>query len=432
MQVTIEQRPKSEVRLRVELEPAELARDLDVASGRIAAIKKFPGFRPGKAPYAVVAQQVGEQAVWEEAVDDIVRRTFVAVVRDHKLSTVGAPKIEVEKLAPGNPLIYTAIVALYPSLELADYAAPFGLQPAAVVVSDEDVAKSIDQLRELMASERPVERPAQTGDRVELDVDVFVDQVPIEGGKSRSHPVKLGSGSFVPGFEEQVTGMTANQSKEFKLRFPKDYHQRSFAGKEAEFRVKATKVAEIVLPALEDAFAAKASGLKTVAELRERIRKDLETERRRTADQEFEAKLVGRVIEKSKFGPLPDLLVDHEVERMLDELKHDVEEHGMKFPDYLASMKQDEASMQRELRPRAEHRVKSSLVVRAIAEREHVTVSETDITREIDALKLSVPADDPRRDELDGEEFRRYTATVLTNRKAIDALRLKQGQKEGA
>lgn len=422
MQITTETLSKSSLKIRVEAAPDDIKPDLDLAVQRISSTTKFDGFRPGKAPYDVVVKRIGEQEVWQEALETFVRRTFVQAVNDHQLKTIGQPKIEVEKLAPGNPVVYTATVALLPDVTLADFT-KLSAKRNSVAVTDEDVAKSVEDLRKIIATEKPVDRPAKMGDRVEIDVDVFLDKVPVDGGKSRNHPATLGDSNFIPGFEDQIVGLKKGETKEFRLTFPKEYQAKNLAGREAEFRVTMQKVAELELPALDDMFAKTVANLGTLDELRARLRNDLETDRKKREEQAFEVQLLDELVKRSSYGEIPDVLIDNELDRMVAELRHDIEHRGMKFPDYLSSLKKDEAALRKELRNGAIQRVKTALAIRKIAEVEKIGIADDEIRSEIEAAKLQTPAE--QHGQFETEDFRDYVHTVLTNRKAIQLVKSK-------
>ncbi|MBI4090354.1 MAG: trigger factor [Candidatus Kerfeldbacteria bacterium] len=418
MQVTIDRLPKNQVKIRIEVQPEEVQPELIAAASRLSSRTTFPGFRSGKAPYEVVAKRFGEAAVWEEASEAVVRRHFVAAVKQHGLQTIGHPHVSVEKIAPGNPLVFTATVALLPMVELIA-SKDISVDRPPVTVSDEDVAKAIEELRSATASEKPVERPAQSGDAAIVDVDVFVDGVAIEGGKSRNHPVTLGSGSFIPGFEDQVAGMTKGQTKEVTLTFPKDYHAKHLAGKLAAFKVTAQAVRERQLPPLDDAFAQRVAQAATVDQLRSDVRRRLTEQRQERAEQDFEVKLLEQLVQRSKFGDIPDMLTEHELDRMVAEIKHDVEHRGMKWPDYLLSMKRDEGSLRKDLTAGAVNRVKTSLAIRASVRQANLSVKNEEITAEVERLRQA----GQDMGGVNPDDVRGYIETVLLNRKAIQHIK---------
>lgn len=421
MKTSVEKRANNQVLIRFELEPKNIEADIKSAVSRLSSRNSFPGFRPGKAPYEVVVKRFGEQAILEEALEDIVRRTYVAAVLEHKLSTIGQPKIDVEKIAPGNPIVYTALVALLPSVTLPELKT-LKIKHTHVTVTDDDVTKGLEELRVMVAKENPVARPAKLGDRVELDFDVYVDGVAVDGGTSRNHPLVLGQGNFVPGFEEQVVGMTNGQIKEFQLTFPNDYHVKHMTGKKADFKVTVNAVFERVLPELNDAFAKEVADLKTLAELRLRLRKDLTEGRLQREERDFEIKLLAELIKRSLFGEIPDMLVDNEIARMVQELQHDVEERGMKWSDYLQSRKKDESMLRKELWTNAQRRVKTALAIRAIIESEKLSVADEEIIEEINRLRQTM-TDEKEIKRLTTDDFRDYIRSVLLNRKAINTIK---------
>jgi len=424
MQIVVENLSKSRASARVELTPSEMLPYLAAAATRLSSRTSFPGFRPGKVPYDVVVKRVGEASVWEEALKDAVRHSYVKAVKEHNLITVGQPEIRVEKIAPGNPIVYTAIASLLPAVTMPALES-VKTEKHVEQVNEDEVTGTIEQLRKLIAEEKSADRPAMLGDKVEIDVDVSIDKIAIEGGRSRKHPVVLGDGAFIPGFEDHVVGMSKGQTKEFALSFPKQYHAKNLAGKLATFKVTVHSIAERTLPSLDDAFAKRVARVDTVEKLREQIKKNLIGEHEEKAEREYEAKLIEEVVKRSTFGEIPDLLIDNETERMLAEIRHDVEERGMKFTDYLASMKKDEATLKKDLLQGAVNRVKSTLVIREIAKKENISVSEKEIDDEV-RLAVESVNDEKRAEMMKGEEFRAYVESVLVNRKAIDHLKSKQ------
>lgn len=418
MSATIENLAKSRVKIHVEVAADDIRQDLVSAGERLSSKSPLSGFRPGKVPYDVAAKRFGEQAILEEALESIVRRTFVQAVKDHQLKTIGQPEITMEKIAPGNPVVYSATCALLPDVQLPAYE-DVKVKRKRVPVTDDDVARAIDDLRNMLAESKSAERPAQLGDKVEIDVDVAVDRVAIDGGMSRNHPAILGKSSFIPGFEDQVVGMRKGEAKEFQLKFPKDYRGKNLAGKTGEFKVTLKSVEARTLPEVNDDFAKKTAKLATVAELRAYLRKDLEAEREQREDEELEVHMLDELVKKTTFDEIPDLLIENEIEHMLDELKEDVERRNMKFRDYLQTMKKDEASLKRDLLPNAERRVKTALAIRRIVELEKLFVGKEEIDEELERARVSVPEEQRSAEHFGSEDFRNYLETVLLNRKAI-------------
>lgn len=422
MNVTVSPQPKSIVRVNIELTPEEMQPHLERAAENLSKKYKIEGFRPGKASLGIVQQKLGPAVVWEEAAELAVRKSFVEAVRQQELTTVGTPKITVHKLAPDNPFVYHADVALLPDVKLGDYTA-LKTKKAEEKVSDEKITKALEDLREMFAKEEPAEKAAEKGDKVEVDFTLSVDGVPVENGSSTNHPVVIGSGNFIPGFEDQLVGLKKDDKKEFSLSFPQDYGNKVLAGKTGTFAVTGKGVFTITKPPLDDAFAAQASRYKTLPELRAEVEKNLTSEADQEADQQFERDLIEELIEKSKFGDLPELLIESELNKMIGELKEEVERRGMKYEDYLSNLKKTEADLRKEFQLQAEKRVKSALVLRAIAKAEKIQVNPDEIQAEIQTALETYKNYPELRGQIETDEYRDFVQLMLTNRKVVQLLK---------
>lgn len=412
---------KSSVSITVTLTPEELAPFMQRAASKISEQAKIEGFRPGRAPYEVVKATVGEQAILTEAADEAIRKYYVEIAKQEKLEPIGSPEISIEKIAPGNELSFTAIVSVIPTIELGDYG-KISVTELDVVIGDEQVDRVINELRDQRATEALVDRPATTGDKVEVDFDVFRDGVPIEGGSSKKYPLIIGQGRFIPGFEEQIIGMRANEVKEFKLTFPKEYGAKHLAGKECEFKVKITSVFARTLPELNDALASEL-GFPTVHALREQIQHNLYHEEDHKQQQRIELELVEKLVEKSKIGELPDVLVSAETDKMVNELKQHIMMQGLAFADYLAQLKKSEDQLRLDFVPQAIKRVQSALVTRAIFFKEQLAVTPEDITKEQEEIKRVYAHDKDIATKLQTPEMRDYLENIIGNRKVMEFLK---------
>lgn len=431
MKTTIKHLPKNTVELLIEL-PEHLVRPhLDRAAERLSKQRPQPGFRPGKAPYGVMEKAVGADVIYHEAAENIIRATYPKAVAEHKLQTVGAPSIELQKLAPNNPFIYKAVVALLPDIKLGDYRA-LKLKKTAVTVGDDEVNKVMEDVRRSRGKEALVQRPAIMGDKVELDFKGFRDNIPVEGASSSMHPVTIGSGHFVPGFEEQLVGLAANDKKEFVVRFPKDYKEKSLANQDVTFKVSCHAVYEVTLPALDDEFAKSLGSYPTLQALRERLRKNLEEEKRHKERERFENAMLEKIAGLSTFGEFPDQLVDGEVEKMLEELRHSIDHQGMSFANYLESIKKTVEQLKKEFRPQAEKRLRLALVTRAVAEQEKITVGDDVVQKEIDASKRLYQGNTEIEANLTSPEYFRYLKNTLTQKRVLEFLDEMMGAEEAA
>lgn len=423
MQVTVEKQPQSHVKLTVELTVKQMQPFLERAAEQLSSEHKIEGFRPGKASLGIVVQKIGAQHVWEEAAELAVRKTFIKAIVDHQLKSIGQPNIGIIKLAPENPFIYTAHVAVLPEVTLTDYKT-FSTKPTAVVVKPEQVEQAIEDMRGMFATEAQADRPAALGDKVEVDFNVTVDNVPLENGSSKQHPVMLGSKNFIPGFEEQLVGTKKGEQKTFELTFPKEYHNTHVAGKKATFAVTVGSVFQITKPEVNDEFATKAGTFANLATLRTQLEKNLQAEAQQVADGKFERALLDELIKRTKFTDLPELLLASELSKMLHELQEEVmRQGGIKWEDYLSGIKKTEDELKKELRPQAERRVKSALIIRTIAEREKVTVEDVAVEEEVQATLKIYDSNPEVRARIDTSEYRDYVRGLVINRKVIELIK---------
>lgn len=423
MNVTVARQPKSQVKLTIELSMEDMQPHLDKAAETLSAQHKIEGFRPGKASLGIVIQKLGAQAVWQEAAEFAVRKSFTKAVMDEKLMAIGQPNVTVVKLAPENPFIYTAEIAILPEVRLGSVK-DLKAKKEEIKVTVEEIDKAVEDLRSMFASEAQVDRPAQKDDKIEVDFDLFVDNVAVENGSSKQHPVIIGSGNFIPGFEDNIIGMKKDDTKEFVIPFPKDYRDKNVAGKNGTFKVKALTIFEIKKPDINDEFAARAGKFKTVAELREKIEENLKAEKDSEVDRTWENALIDEVIERSSFGELPEMLIESETKKMIEELQNELlQRGGLKFDDYLKGLKKTAEELAKDFRPQSERRVKASLAIRQIAKDENVTVDDEKIEEEVKQTLKMYEHEPSLKERIDSPDYRDYVRTMLTNRRVIELLK---------
>lgn len=415
---------KSQVEITVEISYVEAEPYLKKAAAKLAEEFKIDGFRPGKAPYEVIKQKAGEMAILEAALDDIINQTFNQVLVEQKIVTIGQPQINLEKLAPGNPIVYKAVVALLPAVKVGDFG-NLTLKKEKTEVKDEAVDRVLQDLQKLRAQETKVERPAQTGDKLIIDFSVLQDQVVIDGGAEKNYPIVIGENRFIPGFEEQLVGLTAGGEKEFDLKFPEKYFQKNLAGKTCHFKVKCQEVKEVKLPLVNDEFAQTISGghFKTALELKDNIKKNLIAEAEAKQDQRLEAEMFDRLISPAQFEEIPEVLKANEVKKMIGELEMSVTGQGFKFEDYLKSINKTVEVLEKELLPEAEKRVKIALFCREIYQQNNFSVSQEEIDQEIEHLSQHYPDRPEVKNQFSSPQYREYLKNVLGNQKVVDYLK---------
>jgi len=421
MQIIKKELQKSEIELTIEVSAEEGRPLLEKAAARISQTTKIEGFRPGKAPYDVVKQRAGEMNIYQEALDDIVSHFYYQAIIQEKLNTVGQPKITIEKLAPNNPIVFKAVAALMPTVKLGDYK-KIKVQKKEVKVEQSEVEKVIDDLRKLGVKEALVERIAQKGDRVEVDFAVSLDKVVIDGGQGKKYPLIIGDNTMIPGFEEQLIGLKNGEEKTFSLKFPENYQNKMVAGKLCDFKVKLLAVYERELPEMTDDWA-KTLGAENLTDLKAKIRKNLEEEQQFREEQRVEIETLNQITAKTEFSEIPDVLIQSEAHRMIHEFESSISEQGLKFADYLANIKKSESELAEEFKPKAEERVKTSLVLKEIAETEKIEATPDDLQKETEKILEQVKGNQEAEANIRGEGYQHYLTTVIRNRKVIEMLK---------
>ncbi len=421
MQVTKNNLSASQVELIVELSAEEMARFVKQAAEQLSFKHKIEGFRPGKAPLEVIENRFGEMVLVEEAAHLAIAKTIDQAIKDEVGEDwVGRPEITVTKMAPQNDFAYKALLTLLPEVKLGDYK-NLKLSKKPVLVSEAEVNKVLNHLQDSRAKEVIVDRPVEESDKVVIDVEMFLNNVPLEGGQAKALAVVMGKDYFVPGFDKNLLGAKRGDEREFKLHYPADYQQKNLAGQAVDFKVKIKDVFARELPKLDQEFVA-TFGLKDETELRNNIKQSLEHEKKHEAEHKLENEMLEKIVKASEISELPKILIDNEVEIMLQELEYNVKAMGAKFDDYLLSLKKTITDLKTELVSQAEIRVKTSLVLRAIIKAEALEVSASDIDQEINLLKQRYQADAKALETLNSIYYRRQVEVSLLNRKAMAQL----------
>lgn len=421
MKCDIKNLPKSEIELTITLEAEELAPYMQKAAGHLSEHSKIEGFRPGKASYDIVKARFGEHAILEEAADDIVRKNFFMAIKENKLETIGQPKIEVVKMAVGNPFTFKATVAILPEIKLGEYK-NLGIKKEKTEVAGEQIEKILTDLSKMQSKEALTEGAATATDKIVADMEMTKDGVAIEGGATKNMTVYLTEKHYIPGFNEELVGLKKGDEKTFSLNFPDSHYQKHLTGAKVDFKIKVNDVYEITPPELNDEFATKL-GQKTMGDLRALIRKNLEDEAVNKNEEKFETEILTKIIGQSKFGDIPEILLNEETHRMVHEIEHNVEAQGMKFDDYLKSIKKSEKELMLEFAPEAIKRIKIALAVRAIGRAENIAADDKEIAEETEKMMNAYKNDAETQKQIREPGFADYLQTRIVNRKTIEFLK---------
>jgi trigger factor len=381
---------------------------------------KVPGFRPGKAPIALIEKNIDQKTLLDEFMEHALNDLYRDAINQEKLRPVSQPQVELKKFVPYTSLEFHADVETIGDIKLADYKT-IKLAKKPVTINAKDVNEILDNLKKRMADRSEVNRPAKLGDEVVIDFDGSgEDGKPINGASGKDYPLILGSNSFIPGFEEHVVGMEAGKDKEFAITFPKDYGVTALQNKKVTFKVTANKIQELKEPELDDDFAKKAGPFNTLAELKADIKTQLKTERQKEADQQYENELIQKIVEKSSVE-IPEVLIDEQVERLEEEEKRNLIYRGQTWQEHLETEGVNEEEHKKRQKPDAELRVKAGLVLSEIADKEQLTVEPDELKIRIQMLKGQYN-DPAMRAELDKPQNQQDVAARLLTEKTVTKL----------
>lgn len=403
MKSTITSTTDTSKTITVSLDEKDMAQTVQHTFDHLRAKVKAAGFRPGKAPNHIVERELGAAAVQAEVIDAVLGESYPKVLVEQELNPVGSPQVEVQKFVPYTELEYNLVVEVLAPIKLGNYKKLKAKKPA-VKVDAKQVNAAIEDLRKRMASREAVDRAAEMGDETVIDFAGSQDGKPVAGAQGKDHPLELGSGSFIPGFEDELVGLKAGDTKTFDITFPKEYHEPSLAGAVVQFKVDVRKVQKVVLPEVTDAFATEVAGLKTAKELRDDITKRLEAEKDAEAMREFENLAIEEIVKGSNYT-IPEGLAQRQLEQMRIEFAQQLEQSGLDLDKWLNLTGKNLEAFEEELKPKANERVAAGLVMSEIAKLENISVSEEDIEGELTRLKLSYP-DPAMQTELEKPELR--------------------------
>ena len=370
---------KSKVALTIEADAAAFEAAINKAYLQQRSKISVPGFRPGKAPRKMIESMYGAEVFYEEAVNILLPDAYEAAVKAQELKVVGYPEVELESCGKDG-VVFKCTVAVYPEVTLGQYK---GLEApkAEVNVTDEDVDNRLNEMADRNSRLVSVEREIQKGDTADIDFEGFDNGVAFDGGKGENFDLEIGSGSFVPGFEDQLVGMKAGEEKDIDITFPENY-TKELAGKEATFKCKIHEVKETIKPELDDEFAKDVSEYDTLAALKKSIKADLAAKRQEAVDRDFENEAVV-LAGKNMTCNIPACMIDEQVDKHLEQFAYQLQSQGMKMEDYLKMIGGDVKGMRDSMRPMAEQTVRSNILLSEIVHQENLDVTEEEVEEEL-------------------------------------------------
>ncbi len=421
MSYTLSKPEKGQVVITITIAPNEYKKDLETAAVRLSERAAIKGFRPGKAPYEMVRQQLGEAKIMEEAAERLVQHHYFEAVRAEKLAAIGMPKINVQKIAPGNDFVFTATVALLPTITLPDLK-KIKVDTKEVKATDAEVNKMLEDLQKMQPKETIKAGASTKEDKLVIDLDMFLDKVPVDGGQAKNHQVYLNEPHYIPGLAEQLVGLKKDDTKEFSLEFPKDHYQKHIAGKKVDFKAKVNEVYQLEYAKLDDEFA-KVLGQESLTKLKDLLMANLTREGEKKENERQEIAILDQMIEKTTFGEIPQVLIDSEKQKMFNELKYDLDRRGITIEQYLSDVKKTVDEIGNDFTEQAGKRAKAALVSRQVALEQKITVTKEDLDKELADIKAAYPGDATVEENIKRPEVIDTIAATIQNRKVLAYLK---------
>ena len=421
MSVQVEKLEKNMAKLTIEATAEEFEAAMQKAYLKNKNKINIQGFRKGKAPRVMIEKMYGPAIFYEDAANDLIPEAYSKAAEESGLEIVSRPEIDVTQIEKGKPFIFTATVAVKPEVTLGDYK---GLEYTAdpVEVTEEDLAAELKKVQEQNSRTVTVEdRAVENGDITTIDYEGFVDGTPFEGGKAENQELVIGSHTFIDTFEDQLIGKNIGDEVEVNVTFPEEYHAKELAGKPALFKVavKGIKVKE--LPELDDEFASDVSDFDTLEEYKEDIKKKLLEKKENEAKTAKENALVEKAIEGAQMD-IPDAMIDTQARQMLDDFAQRLQMQGLSMQQYMQYTGMDAAKMQEQMKPQAEKRIKTRLVLEKIAETENIEVTEEEINSELEKMASMYNMEAEKLKEYMGDAEKESIKKDLAVQKAVDLL----------
>lgn len=420
MKVEIKKLPKCQTELYISVEASEMEPFLEQAAKDISKNLNIPGFRKGHVPRNIVEKEVGEFGLWEQASRRAIVKFYVQAITDKKIEAIAQPEIKIEKLVPGNPLEFRATASYLAEFSLPDYK-KMNVKKEEIKIEKKKINEMIENLRKSRAKVKEVKREAKAGDEVEVNFKTYLNKVPLEKGESKNHPLIIGDGQFIPGFEDKLIGMKVGDKSEFSLRFPKKYHQKNLVDRDIEFKVEMVKVSERELPEINDEFAKSLGQFKDLGDLKEKFEDNLKIEAEQKEKARLEEAMLEKVADKTKLD-IPEVLVEGEIDKMIGELKGMVKSSGGEFDKYLESIKKTEEEMRKEFKEKAFKRAKYGLILREVAKLEKIEADEKEVAEERNKTLGQYQYDKKVMEQIQSKEYEDYIKTLIQNRKVFEHL----------
>ena len=409
----------NEVKLEIKIEAEKFENAIKKVYFQNAKYFNIPGFRKGKAPQNIVERYYGKEIFYEDAFNELVPSEYEEALEVNKIEAVSRPEIDIITMEKGQDLVFTATVQTKPEVELGKYKG-IEIEKIEYNVKDEDIENELADMQDKNARLITIDnRPAQEGDTAKIDFEGFVNGIAFDGGKAEGHDLVLGSGSFIPGFEEQVIGMKIGEEKEIKVTFPEEYFSKDLAGKEATFKVKLNELKKKELPELDDEFAKDVSEYDTLKELKDSIKERLEKQNKDREKYEKQDAVVRVLVDEMKVD-IPSGMIEMETENMMRDMEQRMSYQGLKMEQYLKMINKTEDEFKKAYEPQAIEAIKSRLGIEAVIKAEKIEANEEEIKAKIEEMAKNYGKEAKELEE--NENIKNYIKEGIEQEKAIEFL----------
>ena len=409
----------NEVKLEIKIEAEKFENAIKKVYFQNAKYFNIPGFRKGKAPQNIVERYYGKEIFYEDAFNELVPSEYEEALEVNKIEAVSRPEIDIITMEKGQDLVFAATVQTKPEVELGKYKG-IEIEKIEYNVKDEDIENELADMQDKNARLITIDnRPAQEGDTAKIDFEGFVNGIAFDGGKAEGHDLVLGSGSFIPGFEEQVIGMKIGEEKEIKVTFPEEYFSKDLAGKEATFKVKLNELKKKELPELDDEFAKDVSEYDTLKELKDSIKERLEKQNKDREKYEKQDAVVRVLVDEMKVD-IPSGMIEMETENMMRDMEQRMSYQGLKMEQYLKMINKTEDEFKKAYEPQAIEAIKSRLGIEAVIKAEKIEANEEEIKAKIEEMAKNYGKEAKELEE--NENIKNYIKEGIEQEKAIEFL----------
>lgn len=421
MSLQVENLEHNMVKVTIEVDAAKLDDAIKQAFNKKKGQFNVPGFRKGKVPFQLIAKEYGVEIFYEDAANILIPDAYAEAMKDSDLEIVSRPQIDVVQLEKGKDFIFTAELAVKPEVTLGEYKG-IEVPKTRVMVKKEEVETELKKTQEQNAREITIEdRPVKDGDILTIDYSGSVDGVKFEGGTAQDQTLVIGSGAFIPGFEEQLIGKELNEETEINVTFPEEYHAPDLAGKEAVFEVKIKGIKEKELPELDDEFASEVSEFETLDEYKADVKEKIRARKKEEAKTERENKIVDAAVEASEMD-IPEAMIEEQIQQMTEEFAQRLSYQGLSLEQYLQFTGTDAQKFADDMKPQALKRIQTRLVLEAIVKAENIEATEEDFKAELDKMASMYQMESEQLEKMIQGAQKEQMLSDIAVQKAVDFL----------